>query len=55
LQHPRAKRLFFSGYADDTLARSGVARDADLMQKPFSPSDLVRRVRQVLDGRVAQE
>jgi two-component system, cell cycle sensor histidine kinase and response regulator CckA len=50
LQHPRAKRLFFSGYADDALARSGVARDADLMQKPFSPSDLVRRVRQVLDG-----
>ncbi|HKP60816.1 MAG TPA: ATP-binding protein [Polyangiales bacterium] len=48
--HPRAKLLFFSGYADDALARSGVTRDADLMQKPFSPSDLARRVRQVLDA-----
>jgi two-component system cell cycle sensor histidine kinase/response regulator CckA len=49
-QHPRAKLLLFSGYAEEALARSGIGRDADLMQKPFSPSELARRVRKVLDS-----
>jgi two-component system cell cycle sensor histidine kinase/response regulator CckA len=42
--------LFMSGYTDETIAQHGV-REAgiELLQKPFRPAALLRKVRDVLD------
>ena len=49
-RHSRAKVLFMSGYTDDTLLAHGVAvRELAFIQKPFTPTTLVHRVRDVLD------
>ena len=46
---PDTKVLFLSGYADDAVERHGVlAPGTAFMQKPFSPSALASRVREVL-------
>jgi two-component system cell cycle sensor histidine kinase/response regulator CckA len=48
---PAVKVLFMSGYMDDAVVRSGVfQRDVEFLQKPFSPTELVRRVRKLLDS-----
>jgi len=48
---PDIRTLFMSGYTDDTVIRAGgLAPGASFLQKPFSPDDLLARVRQVLDG-----
>ena len=64
---PGAKVLFVSGYADDSLIRSGVLeREVAFLAKPFAPETLARKVREVLDaasdrytaqavGRIARE
>ena len=49
LLRPSLKLLFMSGYADDALSHHGVL-DAALLQKPFTPSGLARKVREVLDA-----
>ncbi|MDZ7360668.1 MAG: response regulator [candidate division KSB1 bacterium] len=49
---PEMKVLFISGYSDDTLTRHGASsRDTNLnfLQKPFSPSLLAYKIREVLD------
>ena len=50
-RHPETKVLCMSGYTDDSIVRHGVldARIA-FLQKPFTPDQLARRVREVLDG-----
>jgi PAS domain S-box-containing protein len=49
--HPRAKVLFTSGYTDDVIIRGGLLeRGAAFLEKPFTPSLLARRVREVLDS-----
>ncbi len=48
---PTLKVLFISGYFDDALAGPEVP-GAFFLQKPFSPDDLVRKVREVLDRSV---
>ena len=45
------KALFMSGYAAEVLReKDGIAEDVPLLSKPIVPDDLLRTVRQVLDG-----
>ena len=45
------KVLFVSGYTDDTVLRHGIVRgETAFLQKPFSPSQLLQKVRQVLNS-----
>jgi len=47
---PDIKVLFMSGYTDNAIAHHGVLDPGiTLLQKPFSPMDLARRVRALLD------
>jgi DNA-binding response OmpR family regulator len=45
------KVLFMSGYTDDNVSSHGViAAGASYLQKPFSPRDLARKVREILES-----
>ncbi len=47
----RTKLLFTSGYVDESiLRRHGLEVDTAFLQKPFTPADLAKKVREVLDG-----
>lgn len=49
--HPGLKVLFASGYTDDAVVRHGLTdRGSNFLQKPYSPSALARRVREIIDG-----
>ena len=49
-EQPAIKVLFVSGYSDDEVAEQGVLpADVRYLEKPFSPEDLARKVREVLD------
>jgi CheY-like chemotaxis protein len=48
---PHIKVLFASGYTDEALGQHGVLDPAvTLLQKPFTPDALGRKVREVLDA-----
>jgi PAS domain S-box-containing protein len=48
---PEARLLYMSGYTDDEIIRRGLLDpNLALLEKPFSPIDLARTVRRVLDG-----
>lgn len=48
-ERPGLKVLYLSGYMDETILRSGLQQDqVAFLQKPFSPSVLVQKVRDVL-------
>jgi two-component system, cell cycle sensor histidine kinase and response regulator CckA len=50
-QRPDLKVLYISGYTNDEIVRRGVRRtEAHFLQKPFTSQELMRKVRQVLDG-----
>jgi two-component system, cell cycle sensor histidine kinase and response regulator CckA len=48
---PNLKILFTSGYAGDLLARRGVLdQGLNFIGKPYSPKELAKKIRKVLDG-----
>jgi two-component system, cell cycle sensor histidine kinase and response regulator CckA len=51
-QRPGMGVLFMSGYHEDVVLSRGVGTGAhELVQKPFSPDELIRRVREVIAAR----
>jgi DNA-binding NtrC family response regulator len=55
-QRPHTKVLLMSGYTDDALAHHGVLEEGlSFLEKPFSPAQLSRKVRDVLDAPKLQD
>ena len=51
---PQTKILFTSGYTQQAIVQQGILdRGMALLQKPFTPSALARKVRQILDQPLA--
>ena len=50
-ERPDVRVIYTSGYTDDETVRHGV-REAEtaFLQKPFTPEQLGRRIREVLDA-----
>jgi len=50
--HPKTKILFISGYTGELVISQGeLDPGTDFLQKPFVPSVLARKVREILGGR----
>jgi PAS domain S-box-containing protein len=50
-RHPELRVLFMSGYTDDAVVHRGVRQgETHFLQKPFVQGDLLRKVRETLDG-----
>ena len=48
---PEMKVLFMSGYTDESISRQGLLEPGmELLQKPFAPAALLKRVRRTLDA-----
>jgi PAS domain S-box-containing protein len=51
LLRPATKVLFMSGYSHDVIVHQGVLEEGvSLIEKPFAAADLLRKVRELLDG-----
>ena len=51
-RNPMLKTLYMSGYGNEAIAHHGLPQpNTVVLQKPFHPLDLARRVRKVLDHR----
>jgi nitrogen-specific signal transduction histidine kinase/CheY-like chemotaxis protein len=50
--HPESAVLYASGYSAELIMRRGeLPPDIDLIEKPYSPDELLRRVREAIDRR----
>lgn len=50
-EHPEMAVLYMSGYTDDAIVHRGVLEPGlAFLPKPFTPSELAHKVREVLDG-----
>jgi signal transduction histidine kinase len=50
-RRPDLKVLYISGYTDDVIARHGILdTETELLQKPFTPQSLGRKVRSLFDA-----
>ncbi|MBI3097113.1 MAG: response regulator [Planctomycetes bacterium] len=47
---PESRVLYISGHPEATISRHGLAADAPLLHKPFTPGALSWKVREILDG-----
>ena len=47
---PELKVLFVSGHTEDVVAQEGIVNGMPFLPKPYSPTELMRKVRQVLDA-----
>lgn len=50
--HPGVPVIFISGYAPDELPGGAVEKGNAFLAKPFSPRDLLREVRRLLERRL---
>ena len=48
-RRPGIPVIIMSGYTDETLDVPGLTEPIALLQKPFTPRELRRRIREVLD------
>jgi CheY-like chemotaxis protein len=47
---PETRVLYMSGYTDDMIVKHGISEaNVNFLQKPFSASSLIRKVREILD------
>jgi len=52
LINPKARAVFMTGYSEDIMNREGLLEPGiDVIQKPLTPSALLKKVRQALDSR----
>jgi hypothetical protein len=49
-RRPNLRVLFVSGHTEDVVLKDGIDRGMAFLQKPFTASGLVRKVRDVLDA-----
>jgi CheY-like chemotaxis protein len=47
---PGLKVLFLSGHTEDVLLREGIHKGTPFLQKPYLPTELAHKVREVLDA-----
>jgi two-component system, cell cycle sensor histidine kinase and response regulator CckA len=47
---PATKALYISGYAHEDIVRNNLPDPTALLQKPFTPSSLTRKVREIIDA-----
>jgi hypothetical protein len=51
-RHPETRVLYMSGYTDKAIVSNGMlSGQVPFLQKPFSPDELRRKVREVLNAR----
>jgi two-component system cell cycle sensor histidine kinase/response regulator CckA len=51
LHHPETKVLFTSGYTENAITRHGALKEGvNFINKPYTPSSLAKKVREVLDN-----
>ena len=51
---PALKVLLVSGHIEDVLAKEGVTKGMAFLQKPYAPSELARKVKEVLDAKKSE-